>query len=457
MIVEFNYNGTKTIIQCQSNEKMKNICQSYINKIKVDKNNIYFSYDGKAGNQFNEELTFEEMVNSEDKKRNKMNILVFSNEFKDDNDNDNKIIKSKDIICPECKESIKMDIIDYKIILSDCKNKHKIENILLNEFEDIQKINISDIKCEICKKCNKGNSYNNIFYKCITCKKNICPLCKSNHDKLHKIIDYDNKNYICNIHNENYNSYCEKCKINLCTLCEVEHQSHKIQNLGSMIVNKDELIKKNKKLKEYIDEFNSNVKRLINILNEVIDKMNKYYKINEDIINNYDNKNRNYEILYNLNIIKNNNNIIEELKNINNDNSIINKFNNIFNIYKNMNINEINMIYENKGKDKEIKIFDEDFVKNNKNNCKIIYKEKEQELKEKINFGLFEKINDKLEIKLKGIMNVTNMSYMFYKCSSLSSLPDISKWNTSNVTDMRGMFSNCSSLSSLTDIYDFHI
>ena len=143
-----------------------------------------------------------------------------------------------------------------------------------------------------------------------------------------------------------------------------------------MIVNKDELIKKNKELKEYIDEFNSNVKILINIGNEVIDKMNKYYKINEDIINNYDNKNRNYEILYNLNIIKNNNKIIEELKNINNDNSIINKFNNIFKIYKNMNINEINIIYENKDKEKEIKIFDEYFVKNNKNNCKIIYKEK---------------------------------------------------------------------------------
>ena len=36
--------------------------------------------------------------------------------------------------------------------------------------------------------------------------------------------------------------------------------------------------------------------------------------------------------------------------------------------------------------------------------------------------------------------NVKNMSYMFYKCSSLSILPDLSKWNTNNVTDMSGMF-----------------
>ena len=41
---------------------------------------------------------------------------------------------------------------------------------------------------------------------------------------------------------------------------------------------------------------------------------------------------------------------------------------------------------------------------------------------------------------------------MFYNCSSLVSLPDISKWNTANVTYMGGMFSNCSSLKSLPDI-----
>ena len=41
---------------------------------------------------------------------------------------------------------------------------------------------------------------------------------------------------------------------------------------------------------------------------------------------------------------------------------------------------------------------------------------------------------------------------MFSGCKSLSSLPDISKWNTNNVTDMREMFSGCKSLSSLPEI-----
>ena len=42
--------------------------------------------------------------------------------------------------------------------------------------------------------------------------------------------------------------------------------------------------------------------------------------------------------------------------------------------------------------------------------------------------------------------NVKNMSEMFYNCSSLSSLPDISKWNTNNVEEMIAVFENCFSL-----------
>ena len=41
--------------------------------------------------------------------------------------------------------------------------------------------------------------------------------------------------------------------------------------------------------------------------------------------------------------------------------------------------------------------------------------------------------------------------YMFYGCSSLLSLPDISKWNTNKVTNMSDMFFECSSLSALFD------
>ncbi len=47
---------------------------------------------------------------------------------------------------------------------------------------------------------------------------------------------------------------------------------------------------------------------------------------------------------------------------------------------------------------------------------------------------------------------LTDMSYMFYNCSSLISLPDISNWNTENVENMSYMFNGCSALISLPDI-----
>ena len=42
--------------------------------------------------------------------------------------------------------------------------------------------------------------------------------------------------------------------------------------------------------------------------------------------------------------------------------------------------------------------------------------------------------------------NVTKMSDMFEGCSSLISLPDISKWDTKNATDMFSMFEGCDNL-----------
>ena len=82
--VEFIYNGVCTIILCNLNEKMKDIFQN---------KNIFYIYDGKVG--INAELTFVEVANSEDKRRNKMNIIVFENEIEIQKENR---IKSKNII-----------------------------------------------------------------------------------------------------------------------------------------------------------------------------------------------------------------------------------------------------------------------------------------------------------------------------------------------------------------------
>ena len=57
-------------------------------------------------------------------------------------------------------------------------------------------------------------------------------------------------------------------------------------------------------------------------------------------------------------------------------------------------------------------------------------------------------------LKYLNTANVTDMSYMFYSCSSLTSL-DVTHFNTANVTDMHCMFEDCSSLTSL-DVTHFN-
>jgi len=100
-------------------------------------------------------------------------------------------------------------------------------------------------------------------------------------------------------------------------------------------------------------------------------------------------------------------------------------------------ISEINIIYDFNGNN-NINIFGSNFVENNKNTCKMIIDNKEYELAQ--NYNVKSNNNNKLKIKLKGINHITNMSYMFYRCSSLSSLPDISNWNTNKVKNMSDMF-----------------
>ena len=148
--------------------------------------------------------------------------------------------------------------------------------------------------------------------------------------------------------------------------------------------------------------------------------------------------------------IEDNNKIFDLLKNINNHNNIKDKLNDILNLYDNMNLNVMTIIYKiNKNEDK-LKLFSQTFIKNNKENCYLIINGEKSELKENIDINKRE-VN-KLEVKLFETKTITNMSYIFYDCGSLQSLPDINKWDTKSITNMSYMFYKCSSLKSLPDI-----
>ena len=275
--VEFIYKGIPTIIQCFSTDKMKDIYQKFIDKI--GKTDIICSYNGKIG--IDEDKNVEEFANTGDKERKKMSIIVMENEI-DEGNKLSDIIKSKNVICPECKETISIDIIDYKINLYGCKNGHKFKDILLDQFEETQNIDRTKIICDICKQNNQSITSEHAFYICMTCNKKICPLCKSIHDPRHKIINHDDKFYYCTKHYENFVSYCEKCNVNLCSLCD-EHKTHKKKSFIDIVPDKKKIIEKKNQLKKDVDLFKIEINIIMNMLNEVKNKMNLYYKINEDI------------------------------------------------------------------------------------------------------------------------------------------------------------------------------
>ena len=205
---------------------------------------------------------------------------------------------------------------DFKLNLTCGQNMHSLTNILIKDFLKTQEIDNDKIICGICKNNKKSSIYNNIFYRCCTCKEDICPTCKINHDKNHKVIKYDERNYICNIHNEIFICYCKTCKKNICMSCENEHNNHEIINYGKILMKNDDIIKAMKEIKNEFDKLENKIKENIEKLNAIKENIKEYYKIINDIINNND--------------------IINDIRRINNDN----KYDEILGLYNKINQKE---------------------------------------------------------------------------------------------------------------------
>ena len=198
-----------------------------------------------------------------------------------------------------------------------------------------------------------------------------------------------------------------------------------------------------------------NLEEIINKFRQIMNMMDIYYEINNNIINNFEkNGIRNSISLTNFNNI--NESIDKEIFNITSEYDFGYNLNKLLYIYNEM--NDINTELELNYKPLEdnidkVKIFDKNFIYNNIHKCKIIYEKEEYDLTEyfqdiKPNYNN----QDEFIIKLKGINNITNMSFIFNKCYSLNTLPDISNWDTSNIINMNSIFAECESLISLPDI-----
>ena len=360
------------------------------------------------------------------------------------NEEDNKIIEySKEPICPICKEYCFISIKDYKISLFKCKKNHVFKKINLDEYLSSQKIINSKKECNQCKKMQIK------YFKCFNCKINLCSQCKTKHDQKHIIIDNESFNYICYEHNKKYISYCQSCSKNICSLCD--HRNHNIFKFEHLLDN-------NLKNMNFLKEKISNLRKEMNELNNFITKLNKivnnfetYFYIVNNLFNDLNSQKYNYKNIINMaslnnsigDIQKDMNEIIYVFENlrINKSKKLIEDLN-----LKQSIINELKIKYKVEKNEKKIKIFGDEFVKNNKNNFKIFLNQ------HYYNLGNFlSNVTNDIEIKLIETSNATDLSYMFCGCSSLLSIEEIKEWTTDFVKDMKYMFCECKNLEKLPD------
>ena len=362
--VEFCFNDVKFFVQCNNDDKMKDIIAKFLSKSGQTKNSVFFLYNGRI---INDELVFNKCANSLDRSRNYMNVIVLESQGL--NDESVNLIKSKYIICPKCNKHAYISIKDFKLSIVDCESDHKTRNLQINEFSKTQYVDQSKIKCDKCQN-SKSGAPNNKFFVCNTCKKNLCPRCKNEHDNSHleHIKDYDENQFYCKIHNKPYVCYCSDCKIDLCDICQKEHKDSlddEIDDLELDISPEDkyvfgqdhnflfydnitpniEIIRNNelKDTKEKIYQVKLIIDKMINQLNQLNKNLNSYFEIYNDIISNFDITKRNYSVIQNINTVKKfNDNFLGYLTEIIKDNNLKSQFINILSLQSKMEFRAFN-------------------------------------------------------------------------------------------------------------------
>ena len=412
-----------------------------------------------------------------------------------------------DIICPSCQTSAIIENDNLKLRTINCENFHRISDIQYDKFEDFEMklydFNPENQKKLVCELCHTNiiqlTPPEDKLYIC-TCGSKLCGVCfKTHNDQNHHKCEIENKNYKCLLHGKDFKSYCLDCNRNICDSCDT-HQDHEILKFVHLTPKADYIEKIKQEVenqKKILSSFVENSKQLLNdAINEIEKYINSYILVENTLLNRYQNNFRNFQLLQNLRNRKifYENNVFPILANYNNPKDIKTSLNithfrltNLANLYRsictakkeeqpkedkptmpNLN-NSVTITYKIPGKEinRNVKLFDSIFVKNNKDKCKLTVNGKEMDFCE-----YFKNLEDKTELTVqlteKPQNTVTNMSYMFNNCqklesvdftkwntvnvtnmealyqlSPITSIPNISTWNTQNVTNMRGMFSKC--------------
>ena len=98
------------------------------------------------------------------------------------------------------------------------------------------------------------------------------------------------------------------------------------------------------------------------------------------------------------------------------------------------------------------KIFNKVFIENNMKRAKIILKNKEYYLKENINNE-----NKIVKIKIKFLDHIIKLNSMFEDCKSLSSVYNFQYFITKYLKEIFNLFYGCSSLLKIDDLSNWNI
>ena len=454
--VIFSLNGVQTKIKCNKEDIMKDICKKFSIAKKVDTTNMLLLYKGNKINPF---ISFNELANDEDRAKNIINIsciqinrknTIHRRSVKTKRESINNLRKSNihkksskkieinDI--PKIEKTNKQDYNNKTMIVTNTLRKSLLKKEKeLNENVKNENIKNENIKNEHVKKenTNDNNFYNfnkmfnyNDFFRAGSFQINLTEQSKTNM----------------------LNEYCSE---------DINLRNSEMINPTKKTEENDKDLSNEKILESEFDGFekkfhliNNKINDLINILNQISENINTFVEITFDKINNQEVVTQDTQIINNFkDIINNYQKFIDEI-----NTSILNNkvskaselFNKLINMYKESNKDIIK--YKINENDKKIKIFGQKFVVNNWDNCRIIYKDQECKLCEYIELENLKNRDKILEIKLKVVRELKDISYMFADCESLISVSRTLSWKTDSITIMMGLFAGCTSLQVLPDL-----
>ena len=111
--IEFNYNQVITNIQAKIEDPFQDVINKFLQKSLLEPGSVNFLANGGV---INPNESVQSHMSNYDKVNKKMKILV-TMAIQDEPNTEQVIIKSKDIICPQCKEPCRITTENYKIKL----------------------------------------------------------------------------------------------------------------------------------------------------------------------------------------------------------------------------------------------------------------------------------------------------------------------------------------------------